>query len=66
MKVNTLFNSWILTMVIENPIQFTMVRADPTRSCGAALATNVENCGESPDTTIPQKMIMAKNKSAGT
>ena len=66
MNGDTPFKSWMLTMVIENPIQLTMVRADPTRSCGAVLATRVENCGESPDTTIPQKMITAKNKSAGT
>ena len=41
-------------MVIENPMQFTMVSADPLDSCGAFCATKVENIGESAITTNPQ------------
>ncbi len=46
----------MLTIVIENPIQLTIVKADPTSSLGAAWATRAENWGESPTTTIPQKI----------
>ena len=41
-------------MVIEKPIQFTIVSAVPLDSCGAFCATNVENMGESAITTRPQ------------
>ena len=41
-------------MVIEKPMQFTMVRAVPFDSAGALRATKVENKGESATTTIPQ------------
>ena len=44
----------MLTIVIENPIQFVMVNADPRVSSTAFCATNVENSGESATTTIPQ------------
>ena len=46
----------MLIIVIKNPILFTIVRADPTYSWGAEVATKAENCGESPATTIPQKI----------
>ena len=42
-------------MVIEKPIQFTMVKAVPLSFLGAFCATKVENSGESAITTIPQK-----------
>ena len=45
----------MLTMVIENPIQFTIVRAVPLNSGDALWATKVENRGESAMTTMPQK-----------
>lgn len=44
----------MLTMVIANPIQFTMVSDVPLDSCGAFCATKVENNGESVITAIPQ------------
>src|SRR6478736_2523073 len=42
-------------MVIENPIQFTMVKEAPLVSSGADCATRVEKSGESAITTSPQK-----------
>lgn len=42
-------------MVIEKPIQFTMVSAVPLSLSGVFCATKVENNGESAITTIPQK-----------
>ena len=41
-------------MVIENPMQFMIVRAEPTYSFGAFVPTSAEYYGESPTTTIPQ------------
>ena len=46
----------MLTMVMANPIQFMMVNPVPTNSFGAVLALIAEYCGESPTTTIPQKI----------
>ena len=43
-------------MVIEKPIQLTMVNAVPLNSAGALFATKVENKGESAITTKPQKI----------
>ena len=54
----------MLTMVIEKPIQLTMVRADPTKSWGAVRAMIAENWGESPTTTTPQK-IKPPRKTSG-
>ncbi len=45
----------MLRMVIEKPIQFTMVSAVPLSFSGAFCATKVENNGESAMTTMPQK-----------
>ena len=45
----------MLRMVIEKPIQFTMVNAAPLSFSGAFSATKVEKSGESAMTTIPQK-----------
>lgn len=45
----------MLTMVIEKPRQFTIVRAVPREVVGAFWATSVENRGESATTVIPQK-----------
>ena len=42
-------------MVIEKPIQFTMVSEVPLDSSATFCATNVENKGESAITTNPQK-----------
>ena len=53
--------NWMLMMVMKKPIQLTIVRADPTKSFGAVCATRVENWGESPTTTIPQKIRKARN-----
>ncbi len=44
----------MLTIVIANPIQFTMVSAVPLSFASALWATNVENKGESAITTNPQ------------
>src|SRR5687768_3926966 len=44
----------MLMMVMEKPIQLTMVNAVPRLSTGAFCATNVENRGESAITTHPQ------------
>ena len=41
-------------IVIENPTQFTMVRAVPFNSAKVLLAIKVENKGESAITTVPQ------------
>ena len=46
----------MLTMVMANPIELTMVKAVPLHSAGAFFATRVENRGESAMTTNPQKM----------
>ena len=42
-------------MVIENPMQVTIVNDVPLEASGAFCATNVENKGESAITTHPQK-----------
>ena len=42
-------------MVMENPMQFTIVKEVPLDSSGAFCATNVEKRGESAITTNPQK-----------
>ena len=42
----------MLMMVIENPIQFTIVSAVPFERSGAYCATRVENMGESAITAI--------------
>jgi len=44
----------MLTIVIANPIEVTMVNAVPLFEIGADCATRVENCGESDTTVIPQ------------
>jgi len=44
----------MLTIVTENPIQLTIVKAVPLTETGAFCATSVENKGESAITTIPQ------------
>ncbi len=49
-------------MVIEKPIQFTMVSEVPRDSTGAFCATNVENRGESAITEIPQTKRKTMNK----
>lgn len=46
--------SCMLTIVIANPIQFTIVSAVALDSAGAFCATSVENNGESATTAIPQ------------
>ena len=46
----------MLNIVIENPIQFTIVKAVPFDSASVFRATSVENNGESAITTIPQKI----------
>ncbi len=43
-------------IVMENPMQFTIVSDVPLDSSGAFCATNVENNGESAITTNPQKI----------
>lgn len=52
----------MLTMVIEKPMQLTIVRAVPLSFFGALFATKVENRGESATTTIPQKIKKLINK----
>lgn len=47
--------NWMLMMVMENPMQFTMVNEVPLDSSRAFWATRVENKGESAITTNPQK-----------
>ena len=54
-------SSWMLTIVIENPIQLTIVSAVPFVSDAALCATKVENIGESAITTMPQKKRNAMN-----
>ena len=49
-------------MVMENPMQLTMVSAVPFVSDAALCATKVENMGESAITTIPQKKRNTMNK----
>ena len=46
----------MLIIVIENPIQFTIVKDVPIVSPGALRATRVENMGESAITTSPQNI----------
>lgn len=58
-------SSWMLKIVIANPTQFAIVSAGPTRCLGALWALRVENCGESPTTTIPQNTRKARNTGTG-
>ena len=53
----------MLTMVIEKPMQLTIVSAEPISAFGALSAFGAENCGESPATVIPQ--IRRKNRNTG-
>jgi hypothetical protein len=46
----------MLIIVIENPIQFTIVSAVPFDSATVFCAIRVENKGESAITTIPQNI----------
>jgi hypothetical protein len=52
----------MLIIVMVNPIQFTMVSADPLLVSGAFLATKLENMGESAITKKLQQK--RKNKKA--
>lgn len=61
--LNSLIN-WMLIIVIEKPIQFTIVSAVPFNSNVAFCATNVENKGESAITTIAQKNRNKRNKTS--
>ncbi len=63
-EVNPL-NNWMLAMVMANPIQLAMVKAEPISSLGAYCAFRVKNCGESPTTTIPQKIRNSNNTGRG-
>jgi hypothetical protein len=54
----------ILTMVIENPMQFTMVSDVPRDAAGAFCAIKLENNGESAITENPQ-INKKKMKNAG-
>ena len=55
MLPDNIFNNWILTMVMEKPIQLTIVSEVPLASSATFCATRVENNGESAITTNPQK-----------
>ena len=59
------FRSWMLKMVIANPMQLAMVSAEPTSTLGAFCAFSAENCGESPTTTMPQNTRNARNSGVG-
>ena len=52
----------MLAIVIENPMQLTIVNAVPFDSAIAFCATKVENNGESAITTIPQTNMNRINK----
>ena len=54
----------MLTIVIANTMQFTIVNELPRISGAAFLAISVENIGESPTTVIPQTKKKT-SKSAG-
>lgn len=56
----------MLTMVMENPTLFTIVRDVPRVSGGALCATKVEKRGESAITTRPQKNKKAMNTAGDT
>src|SRR5258708_34436731 len=58
-------SNWMLRMVIEKPMQFAMVSAEPTSSRGAFAAFSAESWGESPTTTIPQNSKNARNSGVG-
>src|SRR5688572_6867468 len=55
----------MLRMEIAKPTQFAMVSAEPNSARGAFCALSVENCGESPTTTTPQKRRKARNSGVG-
>ena len=54
--------NWILIIVIEKPMELTIVSAVPFISAGAFWATSVEKRGESAMTTIPQKSKKITNR----
>lgn len=51
-------------MVIENPMQFTIVSAVPLNFGMAFCATRVENKGESAMTTMPQNNKKLKKRTS--
>ena len=55
----------MLKIVIKKPMLVTIVNAVPINSLGAVLAVRAEYCGESPTTTIPQKIRNAINTGSG-
>src|SRR5258707_4750703 len=58
-------SNWMLRMVIEKPMQFAMVSAEPTSSRGAFAAFSAENWGESPTTKMPEDSKNARNSGVG-
>ena len=54
--------NWMLIIVIENPMQLTIVSTVPFISADAFWATSVDKRGESAITTIPQKIRKPINK----
>jgi len=54
----------MLTILKAKPIQVTMVNPVPFKATGVALATRLENCGESAATAMPQIHQLSK-KSMG-
>src|SRR2546421_153878 len=56
----------MLTIVMANPAEVTMVSAVPLLSGGADCATRVENCGESATTVIPHITSTDKNPKGGS
>ena len=53
----------MLTIVIANPIDVTIVNPVPLFAAGADWATRVENCGESDTTVNPQINKINRKKS---
>ena len=55
----------MLIILIVKPMQFTSVNPVPFNSVGDALATKLENCGESAVTAIPHRHQPVKNNVGG-
>src|SRR5687767_4710187 len=52
-------------MLMPKPMQLTSVNTPPTTSGGLLRAVSALNCGESPETAMPQTIIQARNSHHG-
>ena len=63
--VDNMVRSCMLMILMAKPKQFTSVSPVPFSSGGTALATKLENWGESAVTAMPQRLHPIRNNTGG-